>query len=155
MNACGGIKFAPEPEPHFHRRETASAVGKRHLARYRIEPDNLAIALQRESRLQELLLPIEVSQGAGIVRLGSNAELPNLLKSRDFSHIDQIEDFNRSSLDGDLRIVIDAEISHGMGERGHGTQNQHEQQQSDSRPTMMALIFVHCLTSSPGYAIGR
>jgi hypothetical protein len=126
VNARNEIKPAAKYESDFHRKQTASALGKRRAPLYRFKLDGPSIALQRKACFQKWLLPIEVAVDAGVIWLWGNIELPNLLICGDFSHIHQIQDLNRLLADCDLRIVINAEISHRVGETCRRAQNQQE-----------------------------
>ena len=138
MSARNCIQLAPEHERDFHRRQTARAAGECGLAGDGIQPDRFPIALQRNSSLQKLLLSRDI--GAGGVSGRSNIELPNLLKSGNFSHIEQIADLNVSLADSDLSVMVDAEIFHGMSEGGRHAHQQHQNRSRQAIAHMLAHL---------------
>jgi hypothetical protein len=96
-----------------------------------------------------LLLPVEITGGTYVGCGGTKIKLPSLLKSRNFSHVDQIPDINRTLVDFDLCVMIHAKISHGMGEGGQTAQNQPNYRQSDSLAAMTAGGLAHGLIQFP------
>ena len=67
MSAARNVEFAPEYETNFHRWQAASANCKSYLVRYRIQSEGPSINVQRESRLQKLLLSFEIARDAWVV----------------------------------------------------------------------------------------
>jgi hypothetical protein len=111
------IEFRLKNHRELHSRQAAGALGKYHLMRDRSQIDSLAINLKSQSLFQSRLFPIEVARVGWILGRSGDPELPHLLISRNLRPIHQVEDLDRCLLDSDLRVVVHAEIPHGMRER--------------------------------------
>src|SRR5579863_966168 len=121
------IQMRPIDKTHFHGRQAAGAWRKKRLPRNGFKHERRTADSQRQPLLKVSGLRLQISRDTGIVHARHYSTSLHLLEGRNLRHIDYVIDLDTIWVGDNLRVMIDAEITHRMGEAESRPGEQYEQ----------------------------